>query len=140
MWFPRLHVGNFFFHKFYHRDIIPFNGCHQVYFLVTKSVFLFTPVVIFFIVIISVIRRLIKVLGKMTYPGMAFVFVVGVGLATILYYMFADNSHNQNQHGYSSSNGSGPPPDIPPNSWSVPTARYCKIFFVYHPTHILLLH
>ncbi|KAH0558305.1 E3 ubiquitin-protein ligase Os04g0590900-like [Cotesia glomerata] len=59
----------------------------------------------------------------MTYPGMAFVFVVGVGLATILYYMFADNSHNQNQHGYSSSNGSGPPPDIPPNSWSVPTAR-----------------
>ncbi|XP_057339344.1 E3 ubiquitin-protein ligase RNF126-like [Microplitis mediator] len=56
----------------------------------------------------------------MTYPGMAFVFVVGVGLATILYYMFADNSHNQHNH---SNNGTGPPPDIPQNSWSAPTAR-----------------
>lgn len=64
----------------------------------------------------------------MTYPGMAFVFVVGVGLATILYYMFADNSHNQHNH---SNNGTGPPPDIPQNSWSAPTARYLKIEIFY---------
>ncbi|XP_034945038.1 probable E3 ubiquitin-protein ligase XERICO [Chelonus insularis] len=52
----------------------------------------------------------------MTYPGMAFVFVVGVSLATILYYMFADsnNSHQNNAHG---TNGSGPPSEIP-HSWT----------------------
>ncbi|XP_011312443.1 E3 ubiquitin-protein ligase RNF149-like [Fopius arisanus] len=52
----------------------------------------------------------------MTHPGMAFVLVVGVGLATILYYMFADsdNSHNsQNSH---RADG-GIPPEPPNNSW-----------------------
>lgn len=53
----------------------------------------------------------------MTHPGMAFMLVVGVGLATILYYMFADSNNSHNTHNAHGSDGAKHG-DTPNNSWT----------------------
>ncbi|XP_063984184.1 uncharacterized protein LOC135166106 isoform X2 [Diachasmimorpha longicaudata] len=61
----------------------------------------------------------------MTHPGMAFVLVVGVGLATILYYMFADSSNTHNSHNPHGADV-GIQPDPPNNSWTPRDRSRCR--------------